>query len=66
MPKMLQRTAELLAIAVTLVAGYFYLEELGRLWLFWALAALVILVMAGWYGRRRLRHMLRAVRSRLR
>jgi len=66
MPKMLQRTAELLAIAVTLVAGYLYLEELDRLWLFWALTALVILVMTGWYVRRRLRRLMRKPRSRLR
>ena len=65
MPKMLQRTAELLAVAVTLVAGYLHLEELGRLWLFWALAVMVILVMAGWYGRRKLRRLMRKLRSRL-
>ena len=65
MPKMLQRAVELPAVAVILVAGYLCLEGLDRLWLFWALTAMVILVMASWYGRRRLRRLTRGVRSLL-
>jgi hypothetical protein len=50
---------ELLALAVTLVAGYLYLEEIGRLWLFWILVAAVVVIVVGWHGRRRIRRLLR-------
>ncbi len=50
---------EVLALAVTLVAGYLYLDELGRLWLFWIVAAAVVVVVVGWHGRRRIRRLSR-------
>lgn len=53
---------EVLALALTLVAGYLYLDELGRLWLFWILAAVVVVVVVGWHGRRRIRGLLRRIR----
>jgi hypothetical protein len=66
MPNLLKRTVELLALAVTLVAGFLYFEERGRLWLFWVLAALAVLTVAGWQARRNLRRWVRALLSRLR
>ncbi len=38
---MLQRAVESTAVGVTLVAGSLHLEELGCLWMFRAMAALV-------------------------
>ena len=50
---------EILALVVTLVAGYLYFEELGRLWLFWILAAAVLAIVVSWHGRNRIRGLLR-------
>lgn len=61
-PRIGQRVAELLALAVGLVAGYLYLEELGRLWLFWLLALLVVGAVVAWHGRRRIRRLIRRLR----
>ena len=61
-PRIGQRVAELLALAVSLVAGYFYLEELGRRWLFWLLALLVVGAVVAWHGRRRIGGLLRRLR----
>jgi uncharacterized membrane protein YfcA len=62
MRRVLQKTLELMAIAVTLVAGYLYFEELGRRWVFWVLALSVGFIAVGWIGRRRLLRLLRAPR----
>jgi hypothetical protein len=61
-PRAAKRAIDLLALAVTLVAGYLYLDELGKLWLFWTLAGVVIVAVAAWYGRRKLRRFLRRLR----
>jgi len=61
-PRIGKSVAELLAVAVGLVAGYFYLEELGRLWLFWLLAVLVVAVVVVWHGRRRIGGLIRRFR----
>jgi uncharacterized membrane protein YfcA len=57
-----RRVFEVLALAVTLVAGYLYLDELGRVRLFWILAAVVAVMVVGWHGRRHIRRMLRRPR----
>lgn len=59
MSRAARRAVEVLAIAVSLVAGYLYLEELGRLWLFWLLAGSVAGAVMMWHGRRRLRALVR-------
>jgi hypothetical protein len=53
---------ESLALAVTLVAGYLYLDELGRPWLFWALALEAAVLVLAWRGRGRIRRALRRLR----
>lgn len=58
MSNLVRTTIELLAIAVGLVGGYFYLDELGRVWLFWVIAVLVIVIAVGWHGRRRIKRLL--------
>ncbi|MCB2225016.1 MAG: hypothetical protein KQH83_12705 [Actinobacteria bacterium] len=53
---------EMLALAVTLVAGFFYFDELGRPWLFWMLSAAVAVFIVGWRGRRRVHRLLQRLR----
>lgn len=58
-PQTVKRAVELLALSVSLVAGYFYLEELGLIWLFWLLWIVVVAVVIGRHSRLRLRPMSR-------
>lgn len=58
MSKLVRTIIELFAVAVGLVGGYLYFDELGRVWLFWILAALVILIALGWRGRHRIARLL--------
>lgn len=59
MSQMARTVIELLALAIGLVGGYLYLEELGRLWLFWLLAGCIAVTVVGWHGRRRIRKLVR-------
>jgi hypothetical protein len=61
-----RRAIELLALSVSLVAGYLYLEELSLIWLFWLLSIGVSAVVIAWHGRCRLRRMSRRVLKGLR
>ena len=53
-----RRTLEL-ALVVSLVAGFFYLGDSGRLWVFWLPAVLVSHTAVGWYERRKVRRLAR-------
>ncbi|MCJ7726180.1 MAG: hypothetical protein MUP76_07320 [Acidimicrobiia bacterium] len=59
MSRMARTVIELLALAVGLVAGYLYMDELGRSWLFWLLALGIVAIVVLWHARRRLQRWIR-------